>query len=112
MLHDISSKLKEKSSIVVSHGYCVGKENLCPKVVISTNARAVKVKKIRSFSRGLSTIGIMPKRSRFLRDYMRGSDYLDMLRDWQCVGHDIQTSVEIVKVKYGKEEIARESPCR
>lgn len=62
----------------------------------------MKINERSAFVRGISTIGVMPDRSRFLRDYMRGNSYLDMLKDWQCVGSDMRTSMEIARMRYGK----------
>ena len=43
-----------------------------------------------SFLRGISTIGITPRKNSVLDEYMRSNDYLDMMSDWQSVGNDMR----------------------
>lgn len=64
------------------------------KVIISTRMRISRHPYLKGFS---SLSGLSDSKS-VLNEYMRGNDYTDMLRDWQCVGHDMRIAIsEVVK---------------
>ena len=78
-----------------------------PTVVVSSNDKMVRVLPLRPiimstgidlmgrmpFLRGISTLGFSSPGNTLLDEYMRGNDYVDMARDWQCVGRDIRIAI-------------------
>lgn len=89
-----------------------------PAVVVSSNDKVVRVSPLRPvvvstrisvgcrmpFLKGISTLGISSRRNLVLDEYMRGNDYVDMARDWQCVGNDMRAVIAGWKdaTRYGK----------
>ena len=95
------SKKRMPAVVVSSNDKIAGVSPLRP-VVVSTR---ISVVSRMPFLRGLSTLGFSTRRNLLLDEYMRGNDYVDMARDWQCVGNDMRVAIAGWEkaTRYGKE---------
>lgn len=93
---------KRMPAVVVSSNDKVVRANPLLPVVVSTR---ISVVCRMPFLRGISTLGVSSRRNSVLDGYMRGNDYVDMARDWQCVGNDMRAAITGWKkaTRYGKE---------
>jgi len=87
-------------------------------VVVSSNEKMVRVRPLRPvivstrigmigkmpFLRGVSTLGVFSHGNSVLDEYMLGNNYVDMVRDWQCVGCDMRAAIADWKktIRYGE----------